>query len=234
MQKLILLFSTNLLACGKEAAIYLFGRKKVETGKTLIIKNSVNVNDFKVNGDLRREIRNDLGLKEELVICHIGRFTAQKNHEFLINLFQKVNEKLPQSILLLIGEGDLKPTIENKVISSGLSSSVKFLGERKDIPMVLQGVDLFILPSLYEGFPVVLIEAQAAGLNCVVSDAITNDIDLTGGVNFIGLNDSIEKWVDEIVSLTPTRVDTTKVMKLKGFDNKTNAKMLSDVYLGEI
>ncbi|MFC3884775.1 glycosyltransferase family 1 protein [Bacillus songklensis] len=233
MRLCIFLFSTNLAACSNKAAKYLFFNKTYSKKQALILNNAVNINDFIYNEKLRHEARNELCAGGKLVLGHVGRFTEQKNHHFLIDIFKSVHDQYPDSMLVMVGDGPLRPGLETKVAELGLSLAVKFLGVRNDIPKLLQGIDLFVLPSLYEGLPVVLIEAQAAGLSCILSDTITRDTDITGRVKFIGLNASPNIWAHEILSSPSNHEDTSEMIRRNGYDTATTAKRLADLYINK-
>jgi glycosyltransferase involved in cell wall biosynthesis len=218
---------TEYFACSKNAGKWLFGEQQEIT----VLNNAVNVNDFKYSEQIRKEIRKELNIEDQFVIGHIGRFNKQKNHEFLIEIFKSVYEKNADATLLLVGEGHLRAEIEKKVEKLGLKSNVKFLGVREDIAHLMQAMDIFLFPSLFEGLPVVLVEAQAAGLNCIVSDAITNETDITGLIQYLNLNDSIQKWVDQIFNTTTEHADTSQMLRSGGFDTATMANWLTEFYL---
>ncbi|KLT18603.1 glycosyl transferase family 1 [Neobacillus vireti] len=220
----------NYFACSKKAGLWLFGNKIASSNEIKVLNNAVNAEEFKYNETVRKRIRNDLGIKDELVIGHIGRFNKQKNHEFLLDIFRAVHQKCPDAILLLIGEGHLRSSIERKVEQLGLSSNVKFFGVRSDIPNLMQAMDLFLFPSLFEGLPVVLIEAQAAGLKCIVSDSITEESDITGRVEFISINKSPEYWTNKILSSSFEHKDTSEKLQKNDYDSAMMAKWLSNFY----
>jgi glycosyltransferase involved in cell wall biosynthesis len=217
---------TEYFACSQNAGKWLFGEQKNIT----VLNNAVNVYEFKYNEELREEVRKELNIRDELVIGHIGRFNKQKNHDYLIHIFKAVHDKEPNSILVLVGDGHLRNSIEKKVECLGLSSKVKFLGIRSDISRIMQGMDLFLFPSLFEGLPVVLVEAQAAGLNCIVSDSITDETNITGRVQFISLGDSVNSWANKILTTTYEHADTSKILQLNGFDTTTTVNWLSTFY----
>lgn len=221
---------TNYFACSKKAGQWLFGNDIATSKKMKVLNNAVNVSEFKYNETTRNNIRKELGIGNELVIGHIGRFNKQKNHEFLIEIFKAILQQRQDVILLLVGDGHLRPTIEKKIVNLGLSSRVKLLGVRSDISKLMQAMDLFLFPSLFEGLPVVLVEAQAAGLKCVVSDAITFESDVTGRVEYISLDKSPEYWTKQILSSTYEHVNTSEKLKESGYDSITMAKWLSNYY----
>jgi glycosyltransferase involved in cell wall biosynthesis len=221
-------YPTEYFACSRKAGQWLFGKEKMERVK--VLNNAVNVSDFRFHEVTRMRIRKELGLENQLVIGHVGRFNKQKNHDYLIDIFNEVVAKHPNSTLLLIGEGDREEQIKQKVFQYGLESKVLFLGVRSDIAQLMQGMDLFLFPSLFEGLPVVLVEAQAAGLKCMVSDSITKESDLTGRLEFISLQEQPEQWAAKILQSTYEHLDTTDQLRTHGYDSFTTSKWLSDYY----
>ena len=222
---------TNYFACSKKAGEWLFGKNKSKSDEVQVLNNAVNTAEFKFNDKKRKSIRKELGLREEqLVIGHIGRFTPQKNHEYLIDIFHEVHDIKPDSVLILAGEGPLRGKVERKVAELGLSPFVKFLGVRKDVPQLMQGFDLFLFPSLYEGLPVVLVEAQAAGLQCVVADTITKEAKITDRLLYESLDTAPFLWSEKILNLDIKHVDTSRELSSKGYDTASMADWLTDYY----
>jgi glycosyltransferase involved in cell wall biosynthesis len=221
----------KFFACSKNAGKWLFGYKIADSKEMKVLNNAVNTSEFKFNKTIRNNIRNELGFKEELVIGHIGRFNKQKNHDFLIDIFHALHQENRNAKLLLVGDGHLRPSIEKKIKNLGLTSNVKLLGVRSDISDLMQAMDLFIFPSLFEGLPVVLVEAQAAGLKCLVSDAITKESDVTGRVEFISLNNPPEYWANQILTSSYDHVDTAEKIQKNGYDSVSMANWLSNFYL---
>ncbi|MGV3467179.1 MAG: glycosyltransferase family 1 protein [Heyndrickxia sp.] len=217
-------------ACSKKAGQWLFGRKLDKENRIKVLNNAVNAEDFKFNEKVRKEVREELKVENRLVLGHIGRFNKQKNHDYLIDIFKAVHYKRPDSVLLLIGEGSLRKDIEKKVELSGLTSNVIFLGVQRNISKLLQGMDIFLFPSLFEGLPVVLVEAQAAGLNCVVSNAITKECDITGRIKFLSLNDCPEEWANAILQSSYEHLDTSERLRNSGYDSNERAEWLSTFY----
>ncbi|KMY51893.1 glycosyltransferase family 1 protein [Peribacillus loiseleuriae] len=217
-------------ACSKNAGKWLFGQRVPASKEITVLNNAVNVDEFKYDGKIRSKIRNEFNAGNKLVLGHIGRFNKQKNHEFLIEIFKVLHHKQPNSMLVMAGEGHLKPFIEKKVADLGLSSSVMFLGIREDVSNIMQGMDLFLFPSLFEGLPVVLVEAQAAGLKCVVSDTITSETDVSGRIEFVNLKASPEEWANRILSSSYEHTDTAELLRQNGFDTVTMAKWLTEYY----
>lgn len=189
-------YATDYFACSELAGRWLFGNKTFEQGKVTIINNAIDLDKFKYDEKIRKEKRKELNIKDDtLVVGHVGRFVTQKNHTFLIDIFNKLHKKEKNSILLLIGQGPLMSEIKQKVDSLGISDSVKFLGQRNDTNELYNIMDLFLFPSLYEGLGMVLIEAQANGLPCIASTEVPKIADISNNVQFYDLNDSIDIWL---------------------------------------
>ncbi|MED3960175.1 glycosyltransferase family 1 protein [Priestia aryabhattai] len=224
-------YPNSYFACSVKAGQWLFNNRSTSTKEVIVLNNAVNTKEFRYNENMRNDIRNELGIdKSQLVIGHVGRFNKQKNHEYLIDIFHAVYKQRPNSILTLVGDGDLRQGIERKVKSLGLSANVKFLGVRNDISNLMQAMDLFLFPSLFEGLPVVLVEAQAAGLQCIVSDAITVESNITGNVEYISLGEPTETWAGKILSASYEHKDTSRILNEQGYDTKSMSKWLMEYY----
>lgn len=227
-------YNTHMFACGIEAGDWLYGKKNRE--QVILMNNAINTKDYTFDIDKSKKMKKELGVEGKLVIGHVGRFFAQKNHPLLIDIFYEVHQKNPETVLLLVGGGEsddaLKNQMREKVNSLGLSDCVKFLGVREDVEDVLQAFDLFLLPSLFEGFPVTMVEAQASGLPCVISDKVPIQCDITGNVKVMKLEDSPKNWANLILDEAKTfvRTDTSKKIEEAGFDIMENAKWLEKFY----
>ena len=217
-----------LLACSKSAAFYMF--PATSFNNITIIDNGINTEAFKYIPTVRAQVRNELQLNEKFVIGNVGRFTPQKNHEFLIELFCKIKEKKKNAVLMLVGEGPLMLHIQEMAKEKNISKSVLFLGAKKNVNELYQAMDVFVLPSLWEGFGIVNIEAQTAGLRCVVSDVVPEEVNLTGNVIRHNLNDPMGLWVEEILNTSIERRDYSEIIKEKGFDIKASADKLVLLY----
>lgn len=198
--RLLLNFSaTHYFACSRKAGEWMFGKDK----KFALIHNAIDVNCYKYNLEKRKEKRKNLNLENKFVIGHVGRFVYQKNHDFLIEVFYEIYKILPEAILILIGDSVEDKLylneVKRKIKELNLEESVKFLGMRNDVPELMQAMDCFILPSRFEGLPLVGIEAQTSGLLCYLSDVITDEIKITDLVNFISLKKTPEFWAKRIV-----------------------------------
>jgi glycosyltransferase involved in cell wall biosynthesis len=224
--------ATNLFACSNYAAKWLF---KYKSQSSNIIKNGIECDKFAFSSQIRKEVREELKIdKNVFVLGHVGRFAHQKNHAFLINIFAEFNKVNQESILLLVGEGPLRSDIENQVLKLKLKDKVKFIGIRSDIHRILQAFDVFVFPSIHEGLPVSLIEAQASGLPCLISNNVSQEVDL--GINlvdFISLADK-KQWVKKImgtVSLHPSRSIFSKSIVSQGYDIRETANTIEKFYL---
>lgn len=209
------MYATEYFACGYEAGIWLYGAK-IANQKVKIINNGIDTGEYKYNRAIAKEIRESLGIKDDtLVIGHVGRFELQKNHRFLIEIFMQIVKKVPESKLLLIGQGSLEPDIRKQVKIANLEEKVVFLGIRNDVNKLLMGMDVFVFPSLFEGLPVSLIETQASGIKSIISDTISKEVDLKYGlISRIPLN-NINKWVEEIMSVSSANVESRELANSK-------------------
>jgi glycosyltransferase involved in cell wall biosynthesis len=219
-----------LFACSDKAAKWMFG-KRSEFAK--IINNAIDTQKFVYDETIRKDKRAELRLEAKFVIGHIGRFQTPKNHEFLIEIFKVLRDKNDKAVLMLIGDGELRHAIEKKVNGYGLSSSVIFTGVRSDIPELLQTMDVFVFPSLYEGLGVVVIEAQAAGLPCIVANMIPGEAYVTELIEEVSLKDSANVWADKILKYVDgyERQNTYREVKSKGYDIHETTKWLENFYI---
>lgn len=219
-------------ACSRAAGEFLYGFQLVQEGKVYILNNAVNINKFKYNNNIRDVYREKMKLDNKYVIGHVGRFNEQKNHEFLIDIFYRLKKESPNSMLILVGEGPLKHKIQTKVKNLGLENDVMFLGLRDDVCELLQAMDVFVLPSFFEGLPVSAVEAQAAGLPCVLSERITREVDITD-VDFLSIGPKeCQKWVKALSKyVRHARSNTTLKLREQSFDIIQEVKKLEEYYL---
>lgn len=218
-------------ACSNNAARFLYGKSFIKKNNIVILNNAINIEKFSFDVNKRNQLRSSMNLDNHYVIGHVGRFSGQKNHDFLIDIFNKIHLKNPNSLLFLIGDGELKNKVTDKISNIGLSKSVILMGIRDDVSDIMQAMDVFVLPSLFEGLPVVGIEAQAAGLPCIFSSSITKEAKVTENVEFINLYDSTETWCDKILSYKDAeRFKHNEEIEVNGFNIKKEAKFLYDFY----
>lgn len=232
LKMLIRTNATDLVSCGKEAAKFLF-----DTEKVTVIPNAIDLDVFKRAKDLDvGYYRNELGINlDTKVIGHIGRFSEQKNHLFILKLAEFLREKNFNFRILLIGDGPLRSAVETEINNKGLSNYIQCLGVRSDIPELMNLFNVFILPSLYEGLPVVLIEAQAAGIPCVISSTITDEVDMgLGLIKKVSLDDDLKFWENALTkALETSKPDWNAIytaLTKRGYNIKQSVRDLMQVY----
>lgn len=226
-------YATDYFACSYLAGEWLFGKENVENGKVKVIHNAVDYDRFKYNEKVREVMRKEFKInKNEILFGNVGRFTNQKNHTFLIDIFNEIHKKNEDTKLIMVGIGEKEEEIKDKVKKLNLEDSVIFAGFRKDVNKIMQAMDVFLLPSLYEGLPVVGVEAQAAGLPSFTSkDVVTSEVKITDAFAFISLEKSAEEWADTILNSDLSRRDTKDVLKQAGYFIEDSAKELVNFYL---
>jgi glycosyltransferase involved in cell wall biosynthesis len=226
---LILPNATNLVACSINSAKWLF---KGQSQSTQIIKNGIEKEKFTYNPKSRELVRGVLNLEPNtFVIGHVGRFNHQKNHVFLIEVFSKFNQINKNSVLILVGDGPTRTDIKKKVLELKIADKVKFLGIRSDIHHLLQAFDVFVFPSLHEGLPVSLIEAQGSGLPCLISDRISKEVKIGCNlVDFIPLTDK-NKWIKRMKDIASNPINRFVPLSMEGYDIKEEAINLEKFYL---
>lgn len=226
-KKLLPYEATDYFACGEAAGKWAFPGKRVT-----VMKNAIDTSRYVPNVEIRKKVREKFQLKDEFVVGHVGRFDPAKNHEFLLKIFYELKKDTPDAKLMLVGGGNGKEKIEREVERLSLEDDVIFTGVSSDVNELMQAMDVFVMPSLYEGFPVTMVEAQTAGLPCVISDKVPIECAVTRGlVSSVKLSDGVEVWASEILK--------TKAIERKshldeiienGFDIKQAAKWLEEYY----
>ena len=227
-------YATDYMCCSELAGRWLFGDKAYASGQVYLLNNAIDLDKFKYNESLRKEKRKELGISDDtIVIGHIGRFVAQKNHTFLIDIFNEVHRKNSNSLLLLVGQGPLKEEMENKVRELKLNDSVRFLGQRNDVNELYQAFDVLCLPSLYEGLPVVGVEAQASGILCILSDDMTKETKVLESTKFNSLENNSLNWAELILNSVESykRSNTSEKMTESKFNIDVEVKNLENYYL---
>lgn len=224
---------TEGMACGEEAGRWLFGDKPFT-----VVHNGKDFKKFSYDSDTRIEQRNRLHLDGKKVVGHVGRINAQKNHEFLINVFFEFEKRNPDAILYLIGGGPLTEERKKQVEELGISEKVIFAGSVNDVPERLQAMDIMVFPSLYEGLPNVVLEWQAEGLPCLISDKITKECATSDLVKFASIEDDPKIWADKMEQMLEQFTDRkeqakrgTQALKENGFDIVDATKQLENIYL---
>ena len=225
------LFANKYWACSKLAAEWMYGKHAVDAGKVAIINNAIDLDKFAFSQEKRDALRKELGLEGKFVIGHVGRFMKQKNHEFLIDVFAEVVKQKENSLLLLIGEGPLMESIRGKVSDLHLETKVVLLGVRNDVTDLYNVMDVFALPSFYEGLPVVGVEVQANGLPFLCSDQVTREILISDSIKLLPLSIGAENWAIEVLSTKRIAfAETLNSMQKSGFDISNEARKLEERY----
>lgn len=221
-------------ACSEVAGKDRFGSKVTSGSHYAVLNNAIDVNRFSYDLSVRVAVRDELGIEQDqLVVGHVGRFTKEKNHEFILKIFSELKKMDSNARLLMIGDGTLRTHIMQMAEQASLSSDVIFTGVRSDVERLMQAMDVFVLPSLYEGLPVTMVEAQAAGLPCIISDKVPPECILTEGlVDVMPLSASPETWAEKILAKRAIpRTDRRAEIAARGFDITTEAVKLQEFYL---
>ena len=227
-------FATDYMCCSELAGRWLFGNKEYDNGNVYLLNNAIDLDKFKYDEEKRKEKRKELNIEDStLVIGHVGRFVEQKNHRFLIDIFNEVHKQKENSILLLAGQGPLMEEMKEKVKILGIEDSVKFLGQRNDINELYQAMDLLLFPSLYEGLGMVVVEAQISGLPCVVSTEIPKIAKVTKKITFVNLENKIKPW-NEVIFKYLSNINRKNINftdKIENYDIKKNVTKLEIKYI---
>lgn len=226
--------ANNYFACAQIPAEWLYGKEFCRTHHVRIIYNAIDTDKYLYNEEMRKQLRNQIGVEDSrLVIGHVGRFSYQKNHLFLIDIFEKIKEINPDAILLLVGDGEKRDELKLKIKKLGLNDSVVFTGNVNNVQDYLQAMDVFVFPSLFEGLPVCMVEAQCTGLACVTSsEAVTKEVCITENVRYCSLNDTPQIWAKTIISMIPYRRESRNLeVKEHGYDIVKSTLDLQNFYI---
>jgi glycosyltransferase involved in cell wall biosynthesis len=227
-------FVTNFIANSVDCGLWQFGKKTYNEGKINIFKTVINTDENAYNPDLRRKARKKLGIDNNIVYGFIGRYVTQKNPLFLIDIFNEISKRQKNAKLIMIGFGELKDDMYAKIKDYGIEEKVVDLGRRDDIRQFYNAFDAFLLPSLYEGLPVVGIEAQCSGLPIFFSKNITKETTASELAHYIGLNESAAEWAKKIIKIVndnfPKRKSYAKEVKQSGFDSYSEALRMQEFY----
>ena len=223
---------TKAIAVSDKSGQWLYGTDYI------VLNNAIDVQKYSYNNSYRIEIRRNLNIQGKFVIGTVGKLTVSKNQSFLIDVFSEYHKSDKNSCLIIAGGGELEDRLKEKVKSLGVEEDVLFLGMRNDVEKIIQCFDVFLFTSVYEGFGMVLVEAQASGLYCIASDSVPIETKVTNYIEYLSVNDPITKWVERIVkvkNMTNNRDVISKEaltdIKKNGFDIKFEAKKLKDIYL---
>lgn len=232
MQKLILTSATDLIACGKDAGDYLYGKRTFNQYGS-VIYNGINIEAFRYNHSVRKQVRESLNIsQEEVIIGHIGRLAPVKNHSFMIQLLERLVADVSHVKMVFVGDGPDFEKIKQEISDRKLEKQCLLLGSRRDVNQILQSFDVLLFPSIFEGFPVSLVEAQASGLPCIISGNITHEAVLTDHCTKIPLENT-DAWLKKIMAYLSLPVDRTRVdisLVENEFDSRCTAKKWEDIY----
>lgn len=224
--------ATDWFACSNAAAKWFYSEEDVKSGRVTIVNNGIETEKFRYDEQVRSRKRAELGMENKFVVGHVGRFFPQKNQQFLIRTLPELLKRVPEAVVCFVGEGNDLPAAKALAQELGVADRVIFLGLRSDVNELMQAFDAFVMPSLHEGLPLVGVEAQAAGLPCVFSAGITCEVDLTGNVCFLPLDEGYDAWAMLIArSRSFERVDTADKIAAAGYDIRTTTELLTDFYL---
>lgn len=231
-KKIVGFYVTNCFGCSTKAIDWAFSETYLKRNSK-IIKNGIDLKKFTYKKEEKDKVKREFNLKNEIIVGHIGNFLPVKNHKFLIEIFKQYNKKNPNSKLFLIGDGMLREEIEEQIKQYGLEDCIILTGKRKDVYRLLQIFDVLVMPSLFEGMPVALIEAQASGVPVLASDNISRDTKIVDQFKFISLNESNEEWADNIEFMSKLKkADNHEIMVKSGFDIKNTVDILKGIYIG--
>lgn len=218
---------TDFFACSEDAGRYTFKNKKFT-----VIYNAIDIDKFLFKQEVRENFRKELNIEDKFVIGNIGRLHEQKNQSFLIDIFYEIQKKKENAILLIVGKGPLENKLKEKVSNLGINNKVYFLGNRKDIERIYQGMDVFVLPSLFEGLGIVAIEAQVSGLPVIASAGVAKEANITNNIQNIDLSKPIDVWVEAICKTkVKNRKNIENIARKSRFNIENNAKFLQEFYL---
>lgn len=215
--------------CSKEAGAWLFGNNVVNSPKFHILQNAIDTEQYRFNPEIRKEYREKLGLGDKKTFIHVGRFHPAKNHPFLLKVFDEIHRQDSNTKLLLVGDGTLRNAIEKQIEMLGLQNDVVLLGNRRDVPSLLQSADCFLFPSVWEGFGMVAVEAQAAGLPCICSEFVPKSVNVSNNCWFVS-TENVCKWI-EIINQLRILNNRNEIQHLNDFDIRNTAKKIEDFYV---
>lgn len=233
MNRVAASLATRRFACGQEAGEWMFGADFGKRPTDYILRNAVDCSKYRFNPSVREEVRSDLGLMAGQRMCiNVARLAPVKNHSFLLRAFKEALSADGNLRLFIVGDGDLREQVAQQLADLGLTGKATILGFRNDVPELLQAADCFLMPSIHEGLPFVMVEAQASGLPCLISDGVTPEASMLPTTETLELCSSLEEWGYKIAAMaTADRfADPERVLAKKGYDLKTEIKRLEDYY----
>ncbi|WP_226646316.1 glycosyltransferase family 1 protein [Mesobacillus subterraneus] len=236
LQSIIKFSATQYCSCSQEAGAFLFGQKAVDDNQVTILKNGIDLGQYLDETITKTSVIRELGLEQDSkIIGHVGKFSRSKNQIFILKVLKQLVNKDKKYIALFVGDGPLKEKIEHEAESMGLSKHVRFLGVRSDIPRLMKAFDVFLFPSIFEGFGIVTVEAQISGTPCIMSDSVPISTDMgLGLVRYLSLEDYPDKWGEEVVKAInlqkPEKEALVKALSDKGFSIQQNIEEWMKLY----
>lgn len=220
---------THRFACSADAGRWLFGNRD----DVKVLPNAIDAGRYRPGGVCLDRTFDDLTLSDRFLVGHIGNFSKAKNYPFILEVFSRLLEKKPDSMLVLVGKNESNPWVEERIKELGIQDSVVLTGVRSDIPDLLKAMDAFLFPSLHEGLPVTLVEAQASGIKCLVSDAVTEEVKITDNLEFMSLEKPADVWAGKLLEYADgyERQDTYQQIVDAGYDIQSNVRWLENFYL---
>lgn len=218
-------YATHLFACSKSAGDWMYNGRTYE-----IIRNGIQLSRFQYSETLRARLRHQYELDNGTLVGVIGRLSPEKNLKFAIKVMKEVLERDKNAQGVFLGDGELRESVKQWAVDSGIENRIKLIGAVDNVHEWMSAIDCLLMPSLFEGLPFVLVEAQAAGLPCVVSAAVSNEANITGTVRYISLDQSPQKWADEVLAVCGQRyMDTANVLKKAGYSMEQTAKHVGNI-----
>jgi glycosyltransferase involved in cell wall biosynthesis len=230
-------YATHHFAVSQIAGQWLFGKKKFNDGSVKVWPNAIDCAKFRYNPETRKRKRLELRLNDAFTLVHVGRLSIPKNHLFLIDIFDELAKQIPNSKLLLVGDDQMNGLCQKHASQKKSCDNILFLGGRSDIAELLMAGDVFVFPSIYEGFGIAPLEAQAAGLHCVISDATPVEVCLTDNIMQLPINKGTDIWVNKILELkdkAKTKTDNYDTLVEKGYDIHALCQKLTEFYKNSV
>ncbi len=221
-------YATDFWSCSEEASIFFYKNSIIRSSKYRLVNNAIDLNKFAFDETVRNQYRNQLHLDNNTVILNVGRFHFQKNQLYLIDIFEEYQKRNKDSLLIITGMGEDEQKLRKYVEDKSLTDKVIFLIERSDVNNILMASDIFVFPSLFEGFPLTLVEAQASGIPILCSSSITEKVKMSNNISFISINEPASTWADAIERTNTTRQSEQNIITIRrnGFDIDTEAKKI--------
>lgn len=226
--------ATDFFSCSEAAEKWFFSDAIIKSGKVHILSNAIDGKRFRFDSMRRKAMREKLDLGDALAIVQVARFRPEKNQAFMLDVLREILKVNKNAVLIYVGDGPLEEEVKAKATAYGVNEQVRFLGDRADVPDILQAADVFVLPSSWEGLPLTVIEAQASGLHCVVSDTLSQEMNALGMVQYVSRND-LKAWINALIEAgAEPRRDTYEELVASGYDIHTTVSWLEDFYLSKL